>query len=159
TSKCGTDCASDRGPWSYDPDLARAARPCWRDRGWSLEQLDDQGRNVMSGRQHVVKQRGRCWGAIVRECDLLHQRAGDALHNAARDLTLDNRRIYEASTIGYRRIPDEADRPGRRIDIGDSDMRTVGERVRRGIDGRGRLQRRFCFFEAQLSTLNGRSDD
>src|SRR6266550_8606626 len=95
-----------------------------------LEMMDLDRRDFPRGRRQIIRQARRENIAGVIVDDLLEQRVGDALGNAAVDLPVDDHRIDQTSGIfGNQKLFDH-DAAGLHVDLDQGDVAGIGKRSR-----------------------------
>ena len=144
--RASLDGAGDRGRRDEPAALARALHAVLGERRRRLHVLDDDVGHLVQGRDQVLAQRRRAQRAVVAVVVLLHERRADALHDAAHDLALDQRRVHDRAAVVHRVVLEQRDPPGLRVDLDDRDVagvrhhRVEGAHVR-AVGGRRRRVR------------------
>src|SRR5215831_16868870 len=99
----------------------------WRQR---LEMMDFDRWDFPRGRRQIIRQAGRENVAGLVVDDLLEQRIGDALGNAAVDLPVDDHGIDQASGVLGHQKPFDHDAAGLHVHLDHGDVAGIGKRSR-----------------------------
>src|SRR5205807_5373896 len=132
----GVDGRLGGGDGARLPDTLGPERVRWARRDRAVEH--EAGQLRRRGHQVVGQRRGQQVAVLVVD-RLLEQRLGQALHDPAVDLPLDDERVDLVAAVVDGDVVQQVDLPGLLVDLDDADVRAEREReVRRVVRRLGR---------------------